>query len=191
MSMRSPWWLVLVATAYLAGLAVVLAVQNRDLRDSHAELTLRSRVPQAGMYVPGFRFLAMEGAELALGDPPPGTRQVLLVFDTRCRFCVASLPAWASLYEALREREVTVEVVGVSLDPEGETEVYHEEHALPFPVVSVPERRFRSLYRWGAVPLVMVIEEEGLVSYARIGELDPGPATDSVIAAATGPPEPP
>jgi hypothetical protein len=69
---RFRWSLVLVLVAYLAGLSVVLAYQNRDLRESNADLALQSRVAQAVMYVPGFRFLAMEGAELALGDPPSG-----------------------------------------------------------------------------------------------------------------------
>jgi peroxiredoxin len=133
----------------------------------------------------------MEGAELTLGNPPSGTRQVLLVFDTRCPFCIASLPAWAGLAEALRASDVAVDVIGVSLDPDEETEGYRDEHGLPFPVVSVPERRFQSLYRLGAVPLVMIIEEEGRVSYARVGELHPGPAIDSVLAAATQPVEPP
>lgn len=187
--MRSPRFIIVLAVlAYATGLSVVLAFDNRDLRNRNADLLRAARIPNVGMYVPGTMTSTIGSQEVLLGRPPDGTRQLLLVFDTHCEYCLASLAAWRALRDALAD-EPDIEIFGLSLDPEAETAIYSAEHDLGFSVVSVPDRPTKSMYRLGAVPLIVILETEGLVRYARLGQLTTQAAVDSVLLAARTTPD--
>lgn len=177
---------VLTLLVYATGLSAALASKNRDLRHRNAEFVRNARIPQAGMYVPPVSVESVDGRLIQIGDPEPATRQVLLVFDTRCEFCIASLPAWRELAASLRHDPASG-VVAISTDPPDETNRYVKAHDLDFPIATVADPRIRSMYRWSGVPLIMVIEPDGLVRYARAGELRTGLPLDSVLTVLRAP----
>jgi peroxiredoxin len=65
----------------------------------------------------------------------------------------------------------TVDVVGISLDSADATRRYGEAQGLTFPLVTVPARKLKQLYRARAVPQTLVLDEEGRVLFARTGLL--------------------
>ena len=169
--------------ALAAALVVVLAVQNRTLRQEHTVLLDRVNFPYAGMWVPATAVTTLDGAPVAVGEPGPGRTQVLLHFTTTCRYCRASLPAWKQVAARLGETEgAGVQLIGVSQDSLDVTRRYAREHALPFPVVRMGDARSVGLFRARAVPLVTVVHESGRVAYARVGALTTEAAVDSVVA---------
>lgn len=173
----------LVTLAGAAALVVVLARQNRTLRDELATLGRQASLPRVGLYVPTFQTATLDGRSVTIGKAAPGSRQVLFVFNTTCGFCLETLPSWTAIVTELRESADRVSVYGISLDPETETREYVTEHALSFPVLLFPEGKLERLYRVGGVPLTLVLDHEGRILYAKPGTLRDRASIDSILAA--------
>jgi peroxiredoxin len=194
MSERLSRILPFLALVAAAALVVVLAAQKRGLIAKYNDLQVKYRQaltePRPGMYMPAFQTTTLDGRPTTIGQLPAEGRQVLLVYTTTCRFCRSSLPAWKQLTATLEGlRSPAVDVYGVSLDSVDVTRKYAAEHALPYPTVRFPDERLASMYRAGAVPLTLVLDEEGRTVYSRLGELKAQAAIDSVIAAVKARPQ--
>lgn len=102
--------------------------------------------------------------------------RLLLVFTTTCPACRDNQATWRSLHERLGE---SVDVVGISLDKPEATQVYRQDHALPFPVV-IPKDlgSFSKSYEISAVPLTLHIGGDGQVKGTWLGSLSPEQVTD-------------
>lgn len=185
----------LVALVAAAALVVVLAVQKRKLDTEVGDLRARYmqalREPMRGMYMPPFSTSTLDGAPATIGQAPAAGRQVLFVYTTTCPYCLKSLPAWKQIESTLDTLSAAkAQVYGVSLDSIEVTRRYAQRHALPYPTVRFPEEKLVSMYRAGAVPVTMVLDEEGRTIYARVGEISTPVVVDSVIAAVKWKPEP-
>ncbi|HUP19545.1 MAG TPA: TlpA disulfide reductase family protein [Gemmatimonadota bacterium] len=168
-------------------LLVLLGFEHRALDADFRDYRERQKRPHAGEYVPPFHGETLEGDEVTLGPGMAAERQVLFVFNTTCRFCIASLPAWEDIAVRLGNSG-NVRAYGVSYDPLEETSAYVTRHAISFPVLAVEAPRFLSYYRTRAVPLTLVIDSAGYVLYGRNGTLLQGTAAlDSVLTAALAP----
>lgn len=178
--------LLLLALAAATVLVVVLARQNRDLREQRDLLAERMAGPYAGMWMPEVTGRTLADEPVVLGAPEEGSAQVLLFFTTTCPHCRASLPSWRSIAERLSAEAPAAEVVGVSLDSLAETDAYVREHRLPFPVARLVRRRDVGAVRATSVPAVAVVDAEGRTVYARVGRMETEAAVDSVVAAARG-----
>lgn len=75
-----------------------------------------------------------------------------------------------------------MQVLGITLDAADSTRRYVAEHALPYPVLTFPQRKLKRLYRAVAVPQTVVLDWRGTVLYAKTGILD-SVTLDSVYAA--------
>ena len=174
----------LVLLVLAAALVVTLTLQNRSLQQRHVELQERNAWPHAGLFVPPFAaHTVRDSAPVVVGEPAPGRRQLVLLFATTCQYCRASLPAWRQLSQSLAG-DSSVGLVAVSLDSVHHTRAYAQEHDLPWPVVTFPDSRYKSLYRARTVPQLLVSQADGRVSCARRGVLADQAAIDSVLVAA-------
>ncbi|MDP9348514.1 MAG: TlpA family protein disulfide reductase [Gemmatimonadota bacterium] len=162
---------------------VVLALRVRDQNERYARLYDRATRPYAGMWVPTFRAATLAGDSVTIGETPEGRRQVLFFFTTICPYCKSSLPAWKELAATLDTLTTPkVEVYGVSLDSVDVTREYAVEHELPYPVLFFPEEKLSRIYRAGTVPLTAVLDEQGRMVHARLGEISERASIDSVVA---------
>lgn len=165
----------------------MLARQNVELRQRLEQVRRDATQPRAGLFAPTFTAVSLDGTQRTIGERGDGGRQLLLFFTTTCAYCRASLPAWREL-SAVADSLVSprVEVIGVVLDSAHRAPAYAAEHALPYPVVPLASPKLRSLYRARSVPLVMVVDHDGRVLFARTGVLEDGAAAvDSVRRAMT------
>ena len=170
-----------LATALV--LVLLLAKENKALADRQAKLTRRAFEPYAGQYVPTLAMAGIDGAAVTLGARADSVRQLMFVFTTTCPYCRASLPAWreiASVADTLTSHRT--QVVGVVLDT-GNVRKYQADHQLAFPILRFPTKRDQSIYRVRSVPLVLLLNADGMAIYSRIGVLDSRAAIDSVISA--------
>jgi peroxiredoxin len=163
-------------------LVVMLTLQVRSLREELGAERRNAAVLRTGMFVPAVQGFTLDGAPAALAETPAGERQVLFLYNTRCPYCLQTLPAWKELAGRLAG-DTSVQVYGVSVDSADLTLRYAREHALPYPTVLLHPRSLRSLYRADVVPQTVVLDAEGYVLHARAGVLDTTAALDSVIAA--------
>lgn len=183
----------LVAYAPYAGLLVAallivrLSVELRTVTGDYTELLERLRSPHAGYMVPTFETETVAGERVTIGEASPGSRQLLLIFDTACPYCRASLPAWREIAGTIRSQERRIAVLGLAVDEEdGPIRAYRQEHGFDFPVLRFPQPKLRRLYRATAVPLIVLLDSDGRVLYSRLGVLDEPAAIDSVLAALRG-----
>ena len=173
-----------VALLTTSGLVFVLASRNRQLSSEYRKLRELATLPHRGTVVPTFRTVALDGRSVIVGELVDSTaRQVLFVFNTRCPFCLATIPVWEQLADSLG-RLAGVEVLAISLDPADTTRQYVAQQGLRNPVLMFPKLKLKRLYRAVAVPQTVVLDWEGTVLYAKTGTLD-SVSLDSVYAAAT------
>ena len=159
--------ILVVALVAASVLVVVLAFQKRALMERQQELAARSRDPRPGFYVPAIDIETVTGDSVRLGESPNGGVQVLLVFNTTCEFCKASLPAWKKIASTLSQ-DSSIGVYGVSLQDLEEAVTFVSEQQIAFPVVSFSDRKLRALYRSQFVPQTLVLNSVGRVEYARL-----------------------
>ena len=168
-----------------AALVVVLSLKLRDLRERYSRLYDRATYPYAGMFVPTFQASTLAGEPVTVGGSPVSAkeRQVLFVFTTRCQYCKASLPAWRELAARLDTmRSPRVRVYGISLDSTEVTRKYVAQNRLPFPVVEFPEKKLAAIYRTQAVPVTVVLDEDGRMLHSHLGQISDRKSIDSVLA---------
>ena len=158
---------------------VQLVRQNRALTHANRVLLQRATQPHAGLFVPSYPAVTLDGTPVTLGAV--GHRQVVIFFRTSCPYCRASTPAFNALAERLAP-DSTVAVYGVALDSVDTARAYAAEHGLRFPVIAELAPRLVGLYRVSSVPLILVLNEQGRMTYARLGVLDSA-AVDSVVTA--------
>lgn len=174
--------LVFVALLMSVALLIRVAQGKRYAERSWSDLYERAMYAHTGMYVPTYSALATNGDSIRLGDVPPGTRQLLYFFTTTCPYCRASVPTWKALAEKAAGRS-DVAVFGVAVDSSSALDDYLVKHGLTYPVVRMASARYARLFRAGGVPLTMVVDPGGQVSYARRGEFSSAILADSVLVA--------
>lgn len=166
-------------------LVVVLAIQNRDLRERQRDLRRQVSRPYPGLFVPTVRAQSLTGDTVVVGATDDRRRQVVFFFTTSCKYCLQTLPQWKKIAESrLDTTSGTYSVLGISLDSLPISKSYYESHALNFPVALFQERKLVALYRAGSVPLTLVLSSNGQVLMAHEGPLDAHATVDSLIKVA-------
>lgn len=103
MPMRTPTpagllrFLLLLAFATAVALVGVLSAQKRALRHELVELRrneMLQSVPQQGHVLPAFGAVALSGERVDVVPRDTSARQVLFFFNTRCGWCLRTLPSW-------------------------------------------------------------------------------------------------
>lgn len=168
-----------------AALVVILGLLNRvgDLRAEYAKVRRRLAALHEGAFVPSLRLATIGGDSVTLGEPTEAGRQLVFVFNTRCPFCKATLPAWDSLADSVRRLDRGIQVLGLAIDSVGKVRSYVAANRLGYPMVSLTTVREVALYRAGTVPQTVVIGHGGRVRFATVGQLVSSAVLDSVYRA--------
>lgn len=180
MARRFPWsWLAVLAAC---ALVLVLAWQNRGLREERRWFVTRTTEPYLGMYVPRIAATTLDGAPLTLGEPA-AERQVLFFFTTTCPYCKRSAPQMVQAAQRLAAQQPDVQVLGVCQCSPAQAQRYAAEHGFTFPVTTLTDRRTLMLFRARNVPTLLALDHEGRVRYARVGVFDTTERMQDLMAA--------
>lgn len=175
------------ALAATSVLVVVLARQNAEWQQEVRRLRIENRIPHAGHVVPAFRSLTLAGDSVTVGEVAPGERQLLMIFNTECPYCLTTLPYWEEIvHRARQEPNSSLSVYGISLDSADATRRYVSAHQIGVPVLQFPDARTAGIYRAIGVPMTIIVGEDGKVLYGRAGELTDPHTVDSVLAVLAG-----
>ncbi len=179
----APWVIVTVC----AGLVAVLGARHHDLSRAYERLREWAILPHAGLEVPAFSTLTLDGARVTIGAAAtPATRQVLFILRTTCPYCRATLPVWERIADSLRRVTTPgIELYAISLESADSTRAWVLANHLPYPLLTFPEQSLVSFYRAVATPQTVVLDGRGRVRYAHTGLLDNPAVVDSVFRAAT------
>lgn len=175
-----------VALLVAGGLIVQLSRQGSALAARYEVLREPLQWPHPGYSVPTFETRTLDGDPVRVGETTGEERQLVFVFRTTCPYCRASLKAWKGIASAVEAQRAKVRVLGIGLDEDEALRAYREEHGLGFAVLRFPSEKLVRLYRARSVPLVVVLDSAGQVSYSRVGVLESEAAVDSVLAAVLG-----
>jgi peroxiredoxin len=162
--------LLVVGLVVASVLVVVLGRQKGELIDRVEWLNGRIRDPYPGLYVPAVLLGSIDGDSVRLGQVPEGGLQMLFVFSTSCEYCKASVANWNLLASDWAD-QVNVQVYGISVQAPDETQRFVTEQEIGFPVVHLTDRKLRALYRAYVFPQTVILDADGIVRYARIGEV--------------------
>jgi peroxiredoxin len=154
------------------------------LRLTNHKLANEAGIPHVGLAVPPIWTQGVNGDSARVGVAPNDGHQVLLVFNTTCAFCQASIRAWNSVAQTAGRRAPRTQVLGVSLDPQRATQQYIAAQGIEFPVVLM-SGIWREVYRFTIVPSIVVIDSTGHVTFVRIGVLNQAEGIDSVVRVVT------
>lgn len=188
MARRFPWsWLALLAAC---ALVLVLAWQNRGLREERRWFVTRTTEPYPGMYVPRIDVPAVDGTPLTLGVPS-AERQVLFFFTTTCPYCKRSAPQIVQAAQRLAAQQPRVQVLGVCQCSPAQAQRYAAEQGFTFPVTTLTDRRAVMLFRARNVPTLLALDREGRVRYARVGVFETTERMQDLMAAVRNTEAPP
>jgi peroxiredoxin len=176
---KVPW--VVLALACAVGLIFLLTSALGDERREHRDTLLASKHLQSGQYIPELHLSLLQGETVGIGAPD-GHASLLLLYNTSCPHCEASLPAWRLLEDHLG-RYATIQLVALSSDPVDVTHAYNELHGLSFSTATIAEPRLQSIFRSSLVPQILVVEADGRIVFSRLGRLQTEMAIDSVLSA--------
>jgi peroxiredoxin len=172
-----------------AGLLVALLLtwrltrQSADLRSQLARTRISVLQPHVGMPVPAFRTSTVSGDSITLGGDD-GPRQLLFFLSTSCGFCLESLEGWKRIGEVIaRDSTSSVEVLWVSLSSADSTKEYVERHGIRQPVLLMNDRKMAGFYHANLVSLTVLLNDSGVVSYARLRAVEGEAAVDSILSA--------
>lgn len=169
-------------------LVVILARQNRLLRETKQQLTNRILYPYTGLFVPETRVAALTGDSIVLGATTANRPQLLFFFTTSCQYCERSIPVWNALADSIGVGTSPVaSVYGVSLSSTDSTREFVRKHRVSFPVVTMTDRRMRYLYRTRSVPVTAVLGLDGRYSFSTLGLITTQATVDSLLKAARQP----
>ncbi|WMJ68614.1 TlpA disulfide reductase family protein [Stenotrophomonas sp. 24(2023)] len=158
----------------LSLLVVVLAWQNRQLRQINASLADQMQQARSAAHGPALGSVPLpqvlhstRQSRVDIGGPR-ATAQVLYFFSTACRYCLASMPQLQQIASARGHSEL----VGVGLPPYQELPAYADTHALRFPVAIDGKGDVARQYGIRVTPMLMVLAADGSVAYKHAGQLD-------------------
>lgn len=157
----------MVACAALAVLVLLLAMQNRRLKEQVSTLLTPQMPPEAlqeGQVLEPLALLDDGGNRVVVNFEGLGERTLLLFFSPDCPACRETIPVWSVM---LQNQPPAVRVIGVRLGAEME-----DVPNLPFGVYS-PEDGGKSLAgKIPFVPATVLLDDKGLIERVWYGMLD-------------------
>lgn len=162
-----------IALLVLASEVVILAKQNREMKQS-----LAPRDPMQA----GDSFSTEQLEPLKTGYRlDKGKRMVLLMFTTTCPYCEKNIPLWKQILQEINLDEIAI--VGISLDTPESTLVYTEEKALEIPIYyALDAPTFKKENKVLGVPTTVILDAAGNVENVWTGLLSENQTTDIVAA---------
>lgn len=174
--------LVAVTILGCSGLIALLGSRVAALRENLERAQSQLHGAQPGAFVSDVKGYSTAGDHVEFGSPLPGHKEVLVVYNTVCKHCAASIPSWRQIAGAVANSN-SVSILGVSTDDMKKTREYAHTHQLPFQSMALSDPRLVSLNRFTAVPQLLLIEEGGRITHSWLGRIDRNARLDSILLA--------
>lgn len=151
-----------IAVIVLAAEVFILATQNDKLKNPVKPETMKK-----GEYFSLAELRSLAGKDLG----PTSSKLVVFVFNTKCPFCVKSLPYWQKIDSVASAMKVNV--IGIGLDSVSSVLAYAKEHRFAFQVF-VPTNivKFKERNKIAGVPHTVLVSGEGRVESLWSGMID-------------------
>jgi peroxiredoxin len=125
----------------------------------------------AGTKSPEFELKSLDGKQFSLNDQLAQGAVVLVFFKVSCPTCQYALPFYERLYNAYRDKGVTL--VGVSQNEAKDTAAFNKEFGISFPVLLDDTHTYPVSNAYGLtnVPTIFWIAQDGEIEVSSVGWL--------------------
>lgn len=122
-----------------------------------------------GAKAPEFQLKTFDGKKFSLSEELARGPVVLAFFKVSCPTCQYALPFLQRLYEAYRDKGVTL--VGVSQNDAKDTKAFAKEFGVTFPLLLDDTRTYPASNTYGLtnVPTIFWIAQDGEIEVSSIG----------------------
>jgi peroxiredoxin len=161
-----PFWLVLL------GLVAMLAGGSAIFSRVTASAAARANEPASliNAHAPEFSLASLDHRTMSLADAR-GQMVVVNFWATWCISCRAEMKEFERVYETYRDQGLLVLAVDES-ESEEVVAAFAREYALTFPILLDSDGAVMQRYRVLGLPTTFFVGRDGVISAARIGELD-------------------
>jgi hypothetical protein len=165
----------ILIVAVLIALVFIVLLSRENLKQRKVQAQLKSRLTSAmgtisgspeaqkGDIVPSFEGVTVSGRSARVVYDGR-SKYVLFIFSVQCDACLGEIATWNSIARRVKNEKHTV--LGMI---EGSSSV--TVPPVDFDVVHIPDMSVQRAYRVVAVPLVMVVSENGKVEWVHYGTL--------------------
>lgn len=147
------WRAASVAISIIAGLSVTALASNSARQSADPLQRMRATASQpnllAGVETPGLSVSLTTG------------RRLVVLLDTGCEHCQASVPELNRLHRELQS--IDIPLVALCTNQPGEIESFTNRFQAGFPIGQIRSDDFRRLFERGSPPRLLFIEEGGLL----------------------------
>ena len=179
----------ILIVAVVTALVFIVLLSRDNLKQRKIQAQLKSRLASAmgtisgspeaqkGDIVPGFEGVSLSGRPARVVYDGR-SKYVLFIFSVQCDVCLDEIPTWNSIVRRIKNEKYAV--LGL-IERSGSVTV----PPVDFDLVLIPDMSVQRAYRVVAVPLVMIVSENGKVEWVHYGTLSDGTTTEllSVIDA--------
>jgi hypothetical protein len=179
----------ILIVAVVTALVFIVLLSRDNLKQRKIQAQLKSRLASAmgtisgspeaqkGDVVPGFEGVSLSGRPASVVYDGR-SKYVLFIFSVQCDACLDEIPTWNSIVRRIKNEKYTV--LGL-IERSGSVTV----PPVDFDLVPIPDMSVQRAYRVVAVPLVMIVSENGKVEWVHYGTLSDDTTTEllSVIDA--------
>lgn len=170
------------ALIIFAVLTVVLGLQKKELAAKYSELKATQYYPRKNDWTPRISTQDIAGNPVTIGSTT-GKREVIFLFTTQCRFCIASMPFVAEVGRAMSR--AGIQMVGVTPEKDAASIArFMDKYSADFPVVSLSDERQLGLLQFRMSPTILVINGSGKVEYAKVGVITSDKEAFEIVSAA-------
>lgn len=128
-----------------------------------------AKPPQVGDRAPNFSLKSLTGEQVALRDLIQKGPALVVFFATWCAPCKAEVPILNQIHEKYRDKGLTV--VGISVEEKRDkVTAFSQKNDLRYPVLLDPDGKVAKQYGLIAVPMNLVLNQQGivLIKHSRI-----------------------
>lgn len=128
---------------------------------------------EIGAPAPAYRTVSLAGDSVSLADQR-GKVVLFNVWATWCHPCRAEIPELRELHAKYRERGL--ELVGVSVDADGENDAiraFMTDFKMEYPVWRDPDERVSAQFLVLGVPATFLIDRQGILRWRKTGPIAP------------------
>ncbi len=170
------------ALVIFAALTVLLGLQKKDLAAKNSELEASQYYPKKSDWTPYIATQDIAGKPITIGAGT-GKREVIFLFTTQCKFCIASMPFVAEIGRSLSRSGI--QMVGVTPEKDAASiRRFMGKYSAEFPVVSLSDERQLGLLQFRMSPTVLVINGSGKVEFAKVGVIRSDKEAFEIVSAA-------
>jgi DsbE subfamily thiol:disulfide oxidoreductase len=141
--------------------------EKTDSKDLNEKKGNRLPGLKIGEKAPDFTLSTLKGDRVHLRERK-GQKVIINFWATWCPPCKEEIPVLQTFYD---QNKGSVELLAVNIDPESNVSHFAQKYGISYPILLDKDGKVNEKYKVAAIPTTYVIDENGMIIYKHIGNL--------------------